>query len=220
MTKCAFFDDQPDQPPTELPQWATITQISHFLEIPRDAVRSAVRRAIANNEAWVKKEDGEAGSTRYLIDTTHEMYQSHQERWKLRAGFLDEIDPAWLHAGQPRFLPPSSEEELQQWPHFRQWLYMQGLQIYQNVLAEEQEKPWQWRWDDLHDEGYRSIEEAVIAALQRQLDTHDAEREEQAFFQMLENQEHQKLLENQERQGHQGPQPPPHPRHSWFRRND
>src|SRR5690242_4101739 len=53
MTEGLFFDDQP---PTEgLSHWATITQVSTFLSVPRTTVRGTVRRAATSGESWVKK---------------------------------------------------------------------------------------------------------------------------------------------------------------------
>lgn len=63
----------------------------------------------------------------------------------------------------------SFDDVLRLWPLFRQRLYSWGLQIFQNILAEEgQKNPWQWRWGELHGEGYRNEEEAIIAALESQ----------------------------------------------------
>jgi hypothetical protein len=196
MIGCDFYDGQP--PTGELPQWATITQVSDFLEIPRNAIRSAVRRAVANNEEWVKKETGEGGSTHYLIDTTHEIYQYHQERWKqnkARATSFGEADAAWSHAGHSRFsstmleedpfsryetVPHSGQQDsevvLQRWPHFRQWLYAEGIQVFQNLLAEDGQRTWEWRWGELHGEGYESVEEAIIMVLQNGFDAKEVER--------------------------------------------
>ncbi len=40
-----------------LPQWATITQVSAFLGAPRNAVRSAVRRAVKKRGAMGQERD-------------------------------------------------------------------------------------------------------------------------------------------------------------------
>jgi hypothetical protein len=190
MTECTFFDDE--QPTRGLPQWATITQVSEFLDVSRNAIRSAVRRAVANNEDWVKKESKEGGSTHYLIDTTHEIYQSHAQRWKENRGALEEDSFAtsadWYEAREALFSPryrkatasPSYmgmgeqddhfDDVLLRWTKFRQRLSTWGIQIFQNVLAEEdEENPWRWRWGTLHGEGYPNKEEAIIAAIESRI---------------------------------------------------
>jgi hypothetical protein len=107
MTECTFFDDE--QPTRGLPQWATITQVSEFLDVSRNAIRSAVRRAVANNEDWVKKESKKGESTHYLIDMTHEIYQSHAQRWKENRGAQEEDSFAtsadWYDAREALFSP-------------------------------------------------------------------------------------------------------------------
>ena len=45
-----------DEQKVSLPAWATLTQVSASLAIPRSAVRSAARRALKRAEAWVKKD--------------------------------------------------------------------------------------------------------------------------------------------------------------------
>jgi hypothetical protein len=206
MNECAFFDDE--QPTDGLPRWATITQVSIFLAVPRTTVRDTVRRALYDNEPWVKKEDSD-GKLLYLIDTTHETYKSHEQRWKhnqaTRGEDLNASRASWSNAAQPFFshfrpedvpIPPyasssplsqffwqrqgSLDDVLHRWPLFRQQLYSWGIQVFTNILAEDgQENPWQWRWENLHGEGYSSDEEAIIAALQMRLDTYKEEDEEE-----------------------------------------
>ena len=218
MNGCNFFDDQP--PTGSLPRWATITQVSDFLEVSRNAVRSAVRRAVVNSEQWVKKEVSEDGKPIYLIDTDHETYQSHEERWKQTKALQGEplVNSAahWSQARQSLFshirpgeralLPsaftdiPRQEQEnseggLDRWPRLRHWLSTRGIQIFKNILDEdEQIRPWQWRWDDLEGEGCQDVEEAIVMALQNRLHLYKEEFLEQdaAFFEALRQEESQK----------------------------
>ena len=191
MIECPFFDGE--QPANNLPSWATITQVSDFLEIPRSAVRSTVRRAVANNEEWVKKETGEGKCTHYLIDTTHELYKSHETRWRQNLPAREEELAAsaseWSGTGEAFHsqVPPMMssitsstlptqdsyrrlsypDTVLHRWTKFRQRLYSWGIQVFQNILAEEERvNPWQWRWGNLHGEGYSNEEEAIIAAIE------------------------------------------------------
>ena len=246
MIGCGFFDDeQPTDTQNDCPRWASISDISTFLDVSRNTISTAVKRAWANREPWVKKKKAEDGNTLYLIDTQHDLYLSHQERWKqnkaLRTAFLGEAATDWSQADHVCFHPQSSEAAfpphaplpltryehhsegvLQRWPRFREWLYSHGIQVFQNLLAEERQKnPWEWRWGELHGEGFASDEAAIIAVLQsrfdadeteiadlqRHFDTHEAEREEQedtTFFRMREQQDLQK----------------PQFRRFWFGRND
>jgi hypothetical protein len=189
MSKCTFFDDQ--QPTGDLPHWATITQVSMYLAVPRSTVRDTVRRALASGEAWVKKEEVEPVKHRYLIDTTHELYKAHEQRWRQHQMEQEEEEMAFLASSQPAFShgyadsyaayppsspssplawPGSSDPVLSHWPVFRQRLHSCGLQVFQNILADEwQLDSWQWRWGDLHGEGYISAEEAITAAIERRL---------------------------------------------------
>ncbi len=168
-----------------LPQWATITQVSQTLLVPRTTVRAAVRRALAEGEPWVKREDEGDEYSPYLIDTTHPTYRSHVERWtqKQEDEEPDRLENEWPpttpsfftrpYAASPSafstsLAPKSGEEVLQLWPHFRDQLYFWGVQIFQNILAAPIDD-WQWRWGELHGEGYESEETAIVAALHSRL---------------------------------------------------
>ena len=226
MIGCGFFgDEQPtNRPADESPRWVSISELSALLDVSRNTISTATKRAWANSEPWVKKEKTEDENTLYLIDTQHEMYRFHEEQWKqqkaLRAALLEESAPALSQAYHSLFPSLSSgrsmllyyatllsEDWLQRWPHFRQWLYSQGIQVFQNLLAEKRQKrSWEWRWKELHGEGCESCEKAIIAALQSRFEAYEAERKEQedtAFFRTLEQQELQKSQ----------------PRRFWFRRN-
>jgi hypothetical protein len=206
MTECAFFDEQ--QPTGGLPHWATITQISVFLTVPRTTVRDTVRRAWDSGEPWITKEDSEDEHSQYLIDTTHEIYQAHEQRWKQNQATRGEDvtpSPADWYRVRPSFFSHVHSEEtsspdassstfaqpsrrasfdnvLHLWPIFRQRLHSWGMQVFQNILAEEEEEnPWQWRWGDLHGEGYPSEEEAIIAAIESRLMANEEEHEDQSL---------------------------------------
>lgn len=186
-------DDQ--DPMDDLSPWTTITQVSTSLGVPHNAVRSAVRRAVQNGEDWVKKETSEDGKGPiYLINTAHDTYQGHAQRWKQNMAdkaSMEEPEPQapdpWDFAGlgdQSSWLPPLSSTrfhffgevrltDLHALPDLCRWLSSRNLQIFVNTLAEAgQENPWQWRWEELHGEGYATSEEALIAALQCWFDTH------------------------------------------------
>lgn len=178
MKNCSFPEGEP--PFFGLPRFATITQVSLFLEIPREAVRSAVRRAAHQSETWIKKVEGSDGLPIYLLDTQSAPYQAHEARWKQNKRVRDKLLRSslkqWSEAtasGQqtpspPQLLPASP---LAGWPRFRHWLFAMGVWVFRNVLAEaDHPRPWQWYWEGLHGEGYRSDEEAVVAALQTRFD--------------------------------------------------
>ncbi len=187
MNDDALFDDQ--QSPDDLPRWATITQVGHFLAIPRSVVRSAVRHAAAQTEPWVKKEMGQDGNVFYLIDTHHDRYTSQQEQWRnhqtMQSSLAYDAFADWSRSRQvhqenpvPAYSASSdarsswqayetSSMGLHGWPQLRQWLFLLGIEIFVNILAEEgPADQWQWRWNELHGEGYIRQEEAIIAALQ------------------------------------------------------
>lgn len=199
MSKCTFFDDQP--PTGGLPHWATVTQVSKFLAVPRSTVRDTVRRALDAGESWVKKEEVEAVKHRYLIDTTHERYKAQAQRWKQHQIEQEEEELAFLsrqsafshgyqEADSYAAYPPSSlssplawsgrsDSLLSLWPLFRQRLSSWGLQVFQNILTDEWPWDlWQWRWGNLHGEGYASEEEAIVAALEMRLIANEEKREE------------------------------------------
>jgi hypothetical protein len=207
MSETTFFDEQ--HPTDGLPHWATITQVSDFLTVPRTTIRDTVRRAWASGEPWVKKEDSSEEQSQYLIDTTHETYKAHEQRWKQNQAAREDASPdpaAWYRVRPPSFFDKLLEESsslypsssrfapfswrtrksfdvvLHLWPVFRQRLYSWGMQVFQNILAEEgEENPWQWRWGDLHGEGYPSEEEAIIAAIESRLMAHSQEPEDQSL---------------------------------------
>jgi hypothetical protein len=202
MTKCSFFDDQ--QPPEGLPRWATTTQISAFLAVPRSTLHDTVKKAVTSGEPWVKKDIAEDGRPKYLIDTTHETYKVHEQRWKQNRNTQGEkLTPSgWYRARQQSYSHSHAKEDstspyissssfswhqqssandvLRRWPIFRQRLHFWGLEVFKNILADEAlANPWQWRWDDLHGEGYMSEEEAIIAAIESRLIANEAKRENQ-----------------------------------------
>ncbi len=224
MIGCMY--DDPHKPAVSLPRWATITQVSSGLGMSRNTVSTAVKRAWANGEAWVKKEEAPDGNIRYLIDTEHERFLFHSHRWKrlkrLRAASAE--DPALCF---PAPVPGSTSVSLSdtmisfypcgplQWPGYepgesafyrlprlRHWLHSQGMQIFTNRLAEEgQDNPWHWRWGELHGKGYPSDEEAVVAALDSRL-----------------MQERQRCEEPHGSPAQSQPEPSPPPRRSLFAR--
>lgn len=205
MTDCTFFDEE--LPVEGSPQWATITQVSTFLSVPRTTVRGTVRRAATSGESWVRKAMAEDGTFHYLIDTTHESYLAHEQRWKLHQDTrAEEATAALIDRSRTKKLPvapfhhkgdaisPSppispfsqfswlkaarGDDVLHRWPTFRQRLHSWSIQIFQNMLADGgQENPWQWRWGELHGEGYQSEELAILAALESRLMVNDAPKE-------------------------------------------
>ncbi len=177
-----------------LPPWATLREVSSYLHINHDKVRSTARRAMQNEEPWVKKE--EVGGQRLLIDTSHETFKAHVKRWLQNTGLgLEGGEPyPWsssAHSGQSHdgytSSYPTSIEDLYTlettrlffWPALRQWLHELGLQVFMNVLAEDYgEQQWHWQWGALHGKGYESVEKAIIAALQSQFDENRRELQE------------------------------------------
>jgi hypothetical protein len=184
-----------------LPRWATITQVSEALAIPRDTVRSAVRRAAASSEVWVKKEVAPDGTAVYLIDTQHASYQAHEARWKQGTTARQHL-ASWLRippecvismwskeqtmrdgeTAEDHASSRSNEQETSGFsagPRVWQWLAAGGLEIFTNCLAPAgQAYPWQWHWNELHGAGYGSVEEALLAALQARFDAYERERED------------------------------------------
>ena len=178
-------DCTPFELPTTQPSWATISQVSSRFHINYHAVRAVVRRAFQRNESWVKK----VGVTepRILIDTTHQTYQTHLQRWLHNTTFQPhkrEPDHWFPSPGNDAFHedvpndPPSTENWLAMeltglhfWPALQQWLHELGVQVFLNVLSEEcGPHQWHWQWRGLQCEGYESAEQAIIAALQRRFD--------------------------------------------------
>ena len=165
-----FYDDENHT--NALPPWATLTEVSTALGISRDAVRSVARRALKQRKRWIKKENG-----KMLIDTQAEAYKSHVSRW-LGQRDLDLLsltgrtcfaDPA--HSQERvitpyQYYPSLMAEGYHDWPEFCQWLGTQGLNVFFNMLAGEQEISLQWQWGELHGGyHYATIKEVVIDAL-------------------------------------------------------
>lgn len=172
-----MIDWDKDEHKTEpLPVWATLTEVSNALGIPRNAVKSAARRAMKNHQAWVKKEEG-----KILLDTCHERYLCLARKWQEQKGaqpmFLSEdelltgFEPAQVgNRSRYRWYPSLASEGYRHWPEFCSWLASQGLHISFNLLAGEHEVSLQWRWGELGgEEAYANVKEAVIAALHSKL---------------------------------------------------
>jgi hypothetical protein len=204
MNRCDFFSDEPPSEP--LPRWATITQVSDALDVSRHLIHYTARRAVAQSEPWVKKEIADTGKPIYLIDTEHETYTTHAKRWKQQTTkqstpFVDS-DARWSRTGRSRLSQNHSEEEeallssdsspfthvpwlehdngasgLDHWHFLRQWLSIKDLQIFKNILdEEEQTHPWRWRWGELEGKGCQDVEEAVVLALQTKLQSYEGAR--------------------------------------------
>ncbi len=170
-------DEHTTQP---LPAWATLTEVSNTLGIPRNAVKSAARRAMKNHQSWVKKEEG-----KILLDTRHERYLCLARKWKeqnekeTHSMFLveDELLTGFesTQAGNRlcyHWYPSLASEGYKHWPEFCSWLASQGLHISFNLLTGEKEVALQWRWGELGGaEDYANIKDAVIAALHSKLQT-------------------------------------------------
>jgi hypothetical protein len=170
-----LLDDQDGQP--RLPHWATLTEVSHALSVPRDAVRSAARRALKQGEIWVRKEGG-----KILLDITSDSYQEHARRWQQGQqewdGFSPDLDAyAELFLGeeqQPVYHWYSSPPDgYRQWEEFCQWLASQGLCVSFNLLEGEPVTTLSWQWGELRStETYRDIKACVIAALDARMQQH------------------------------------------------
>jgi len=178
----AFHDDE--NKTNELSTWATLTEVSEALGIPRNAIRSAARRAIKREELWVKKEGG-----KILIDTRSDTYKDHARDWREQKEWDDFLaDEAAEMADFPDiqkqehvpcyWYPLLGAQGYRQWPEFCHWLASQGLSVFFNLLAEEQATSLQWQWGDLHGKGcYADLKEAIIAALDCKLNTPPATKE-------------------------------------------
>lgn len=195
MNRCGFFDDEPPAGP--LPRWATITQVSDFLDVSRHLVHSTVREAVENSESWVKKEIADTGKPTYLIDTDHETYKVHEEQWKRHHAMYGNAssDPFSYH--RALWLEPDDMENgLDSWHSLRQWLSVEGIQIFKNILDEEgQTHPWRWRWGDLEGEGCLNVEEAIVMALQTRFHVYEEElsKQDAALFDRHPQEEPQRL---------------------------
>lgn len=206
MNGHTFFDDSDHT--RSLPHWASITQVSLFLNVPREAVRSVVRRAASNGEPWIKKEFSTNGIV-YLIDTTHPAYGAHSERWKQNKTTQEVFSVPIPQSAASRYgrlilshlLEETSlysstfsstdlwtEQDKDQigmryWTMLCDFLEARGLHIFKNVLVQEGcDNPWHWHWDDLHGEGYQSVEEALIAALESKFLRDEQGRQERSCF--------------------------------------
>ncbi len=190
-----FYDDE--HQPHALPEWATLTEVSKAVGITREIVRAAARQALKHEELWVKKKQG-----RFLINTTAASYKEHVRQWtalhqhhlsqwqksrqevSLPESALDPFAAAeeeWRsrRPGHPGKAPvpshPSASLVLEghrQWPALCSWLSSQGLSVFFNLLAGEQEISLQWQWGELRSEYYSTdIKDAVIDALDCKLKT-------------------------------------------------
>lgn len=140
--------------------WHTVTEISLALAVPSHNVRRFFMNAYHNGESSVQMAEN---PRRLLIDTQSECYQQfaqqhchlEQEQMSTTAAALS-ADGSLL-----------SQSLVLNWSALRQWLIEKGVLIFFNVLAEEPH--WQWQWKLQTGEGYASIEDAVLAALQARM---------------------------------------------------
>jgi hypothetical protein len=178
------FDDDEHESGT-LPNWATLTEVSSALGIAREAVRSVARRALREEELWVKKKDG-----KILIDTTADLYKSHVSRWQKQqnvqgfASVEDALDP--FDAADATWRVPQRKvptlyhhfpslvlEGHRDWPDLCSWLGSQGLNVFFNMLVNERDVSLQWQWGDQQGEYYYAgVKDAVIDALDCKLNAH------------------------------------------------
>ncbi|GHO50823.1 hypothetical protein [Ktedonospora formicarum] len=160
--------------PSPLPYWATLTQVSQATGVSRSAVRSVARRALKQEEPWVKKEDG-----RILLNTHHDTYTSHARRWQedtWSTTFLDDLDTEdqdkqfTTSNTQNSFYwyPSLATEGYTHWPQFCQWLASQGLYVTLNLLVGEEILHWTWG-EHQGTVQSASVRDAVIAALTHKL---------------------------------------------------
>jgi hypothetical protein len=171
-----LLDNRDEQP--ELPRWATLTEVSQALSVPRDAVRSAARRALKQGEIWVRKEGG-----KILLDTTSDSYQEHAKRWQQGQQEWDDF-PTDLDAEYAALFPreeqqpvyhwyPSPPDGYRQWEEFCQWLASQGLCVSFNLLEGNPATTLSWQWGELHStKTYQDIKACVIAALDARMQQH------------------------------------------------
>lgn len=173
-----LLDENDEQP--ELPHWATLTDVSEALGVPRDVVRSVARRALKHEEMWVRKEGG-----KILLDTTSASYQEHARQWQQDQQAWEELvgdfdteyaDGPDDHEPQPpsyHWYPVPPMAGYRYWEAFCQWLAARGLCVFFNLLEGDPATALSWQWGELHStETYRDLKACVIAALDARMEQH------------------------------------------------
>jgi hypothetical protein len=174
-----LLDDDNNERPA-LPHWATLTEVSEALGVPRTAVRYVARLALKAEETWVRKEGG-----KILLDTTSAYYQEHAELWQqdqqaweeLVGNFaVEDADQLSEHEPEPpcyHWYPSPSLAGYRHWEAFCQWLAAQGLCVFFNLLEGDPATALSWQWGELHStETYQDIKACVIAALDARMQQH------------------------------------------------
>lgn len=138
--------------------WHTVTEVSLALAVPSHNVRRFFMHVYHNGEASVQMAEN---PRRLLIDTESECYQQFVQQHGQQEQMPTTADA--FSAGGSSL----SQSLVLNWSALRQWLTEEGVLIFFNVLAEEPH--WQWQWKQQTGEGYGTIEDAVLAALQARM---------------------------------------------------
>lgn len=153
--------------------WVTMSEVSDTLGIKHNTVRQTVHRALLDRQDWVKREPYPTPNdpVRWLIDTSHTIYQYHERRWQKLAEKTsaeqemasgDEHGCCTADDAQPQAV-----EVTETWPELCRWLAEHGLVVFVNAIADDQR--WQWTWVEHAGSGYPDVTAAITAAVQQQL---------------------------------------------------
>ncbi len=167
--------------PVFFQRWATMSEVSEALGVTRHTIKHAVQKAHALGHAWVKRDPNPTPGcfARWLIDTSHPTYHSHEQRWRKAEEdgegwppleeLLDQASKERGEGSETTFDPliDLHDDPHERWPERCSWLEEQGLIISPNVLSED--ACWMWSWRGAFGTGYDTACEATIAALQHQM---------------------------------------------------
>lgn len=145
--------------------WVTMSEVSDALGIKHNTVRQTVHRALLDRQDWVKREPYPTPSdpVRWLIDTSHAIYQYHERRWqKLAEKTSDEEQCCCTPDAESQAI-----DVTETWPELCRWLAEHGLVVFVNSIAADQS--WQWSWMDSVGSGYPDATAAITAAVEYQL---------------------------------------------------
>lgn len=150
-----------------LQEWVTIAQVHQAIGVNQKTVLRVVLRAHAARQDWVKLEAYPATGDRakWLINTASPQYRAHEKRWRDLVQAKEAAQTSVLSEVERE---TESDDRVQTvWADLCSWLAEQGLVVYVNVIAQQQD--WQWSWFDIVGSGYPDAHAAILAALQYQL---------------------------------------------------
>jgi hypothetical protein len=147
-----------------------MSEVSDALSIKLNTVRQTVHRALLDGQEWVKREPYPTPNdpVRWLIDTSHAIYQYHERRWKKLAEKTCAEQEMASGEGQGCCTSGTRAIEVTEtWPELCRWLAEHGLVVFVNALADDQS--WQWTWMEHAGSGYPDATAAITAAVQHQI---------------------------------------------------